>query len=224
MNSEIVKKETGEVSLVEGFNQTQVELVKRTVCRGATDDELLLFLHVCHKSGLDPFAKQIYAIKRKVDGRDIMTFQTSVDGYRAIAERTGDYAPGKEPTFSYDKDGKLLSATAFIKKRVGGEWFDVSATAHYDEYIPKWWDSKEGKWKSPQMWDRMPHAMLAKCAESLVLRRAFPNQMSGTYTGEEMAQGEASPQRTVQMPKEKKIASEMPLSEPVDATVAEIVE
>lgn len=224
MSTEIVKKETGELAIIEGFNPTQVELIKRTVCRGATDDELLLFLHVCHKSGLDPFAKQIYAIKRKVDGRDVMTFQTSVDGYRAIAERTGNYAPGQEATFTYDKDGKLLSATAYIKKQVSDVWFDVSATAHFEEYIPKWWDSKEGKWKNPQMWEKMPHAMLAKCAESLVLRRAFPNEMSGTYTNEEMAQGEASQQRTVAMPKAKQIASEMPLADVIDVPVAEIVE
>lgn len=224
MPTEIVKKETGEIALVEGFNPNQVDLIKRTVCRGASDDELLLFLHVCHKSGLDPFARQIYAIKRKVEGREVMTFQTSVDGYRAIAERTGNYAPGKEATFTYDKDGKLLSATAYIKKRVGDAWFDVSATAHHDEYIPKWWDSKEGKWKFPQMWEKMPHAMLAKCAESLVLRRAFPNEMSGTYTNEEMAQTGGDSPRTVQMPKEKQIGSRMTDSIPVDATVAEIIE
>lgn len=224
MSTEIVKKETGEMTIVEGFNPTQVELIKRTVCRGATDDELVLFLHVCHKSGLDPFARQIYAIKRRVEGREVMTFQTSVDGYRAIAERTGNYAPGKEATFTYDKDGKLLSATAYIKKQVSDVWFDVSATAHFEEYIPKWWDSKEGKWKNPQMWEKMPHAMLAKCAESLVLRRAFPNEMSGTYTNEEMAQSETSPQRSVSMPKTKQIASEMPLADVVDVPVAEIVE
>ena len=218
MGQEIVKKETGEiVELKSGFTPEQVELVKKTVCRGATDDELMLFLHVCQKTSLDPFARQIYAIKRKVDGRDVMTFQTSVDGYRTIAERTGNYAPGKEPVFAYDKDGKLLSATAFIKKRVCGEWFDVSATAHYEEYIPKWWDSKEGKWKFPQMWEKMPHAMLAKCAESLVLRRAFPNEMSGTYTNDEMAQSGESTYKQVQMPKEK-------LVDPIETTIAEIVE
>lgn len=224
MTTEIVNKQTGELATISGFEPDKVDLIKRTVCRGATDDELMLFLHVCQRSGLDPFAKQIYAIKRKVDGKEIMTFQTSIDGYRAIAERTGNYAPGKESTFTYDKDGKLLSATAYIKKRVDGSWFDVSATAHYEEYIPKWWDSKEGKWKNPQMWEKMPCAMLAKCAESLVLRRAFPNEMSGTYTNEEMSQSEGSQQRTVAMPQKKHIGSEMPISEPVDSIVAEIVE
>lgn len=225
MSTDIAKQQTeNEMELKSGFTPEQVALVKSTVCRGATDDELALFLHICQRSGLDPFAKQIYAIKRKVDGKDILTYQTSIDGYRAIAERTGQYAPGQESTYIYDKDGKLQSATAYIKKRVGNDWFDISATAHYEEYIPRWWDSKEGKWKNPQMWEKMPHAMLAKCAESLVLRKSFPNEMSGTYTNEEMEQSDGSTQRTVAMPKAKSIVAEKTLGEPVDATVAEVIE
>jgi phage recombination protein Bet len=204
MTTEIVNTTTGEmVEKKSGFSPDQVELVKKTVCRGATDDELMLFLHICQRSGLDPFAKQIYAIKRQVQGRDVMTFQTSIDGYRAIAERTGCYAPGKEATYVYDKEGALVSATAYINKKVGGQWFEVSSTAHYAEYCPKWWDSKKGEWKTPDMWVKMPHAMLAKCAESAVLRRAFPNEMSGTYTQDEMSQADTVQERHVAMPKRK---------------------
>jgi hypothetical protein len=117
-----------------------------------------------------------------------MTIQTGIDGYRLIAERTGCYAPGQEPTYEYDKDGHVICATAYIKKLTkDGTWHIVSASAYLDEYCQK---SRDG---SPSgMWANMPRTMLAKCAESQALRKAFPAEMSGVYTKEEMEQAEVS--------------------------------
>jgi len=186
------------------FTPEQVDLLKTTVAKGATNDELKLFLHVCQKSGLDPFAKQIYAIKRKNrrTNSDEMSIQTGIDGYRVVAERTNRYAPGKEPTYTYDKEGLLVSATAHVNKMVGDKWFEVSATAFFKEYV------QEGNY----MWGKMPHVMLAKCAEALALRRAFPNELSGLYTQEEMAQADNSP--SVQMPQRKVVGLPVKSDEP----------
>lgn len=160
------------------FNQEQVNLIKNYLCKGITDDELKLFSAVCHKTGLDPFMKQIYAVKRK----DQMTIQTSIDGYRLIAERTGRYAPGRESTFTYDNNGRLVSATSYVKKQtVDGTWHEVAASAFYEEYKPSY---------SNQFWESKQHIMLAKCAEALALRKAFPNELSGLYSDEEMHQAD----------------------------------
>ena len=152
----------------------QIDLLKRTICRGCSDDEMKLFLYTCTRLGLDPFLKQIYAIKRG----GAMTIQISIDGYRLIAEKTKQYVPGREPSFQYDKDGKLMCATAYVKKLAeDGSWHEVCATAFMAEYAVT---------TNTAFWGKMPHNQLAKCAESLALRRAFPAQLAGTYTQEEM--------------------------------------
>ena len=168
-----------------GYDTSKIELVKDTIARGASDDELMLFLHLAQRSGLDPFSRQIYLIERRanVNGEWKTTRQpqTGIDGLRLIADRTDRYAPGRQPSYTYDATGGLLTATAYVKKFVRGEWHEIAATAHYDEYVQR---KKDGQ--PNQMWAEKPHIMLAKCAEALALRRAFPAEMSGLYTADEI--------------------------------------
>lgn len=173
------------------FNAKQIDILKNSICKGVSDDEFQVFLMACYKTQLDPFMRQIYAVKRKCkkpDGTwgEAMTIQTGIDGYRLIAERTGCYAPGPEPTYIHDSEGRLQSATAYIKKQTrDGTWHTVSASAYIDEYCQR---TREG---NPMgMWNNMPRTMLAKCAEAQALRKAFPAEMSGVYTKEEMQQAE----------------------------------
>ena len=180
----LIKKES--VLTIEGSKK---ELLKRTICKNASDDELDLFAHVCKKTGLDPFMKQIHFVKRSSKNGDVVTIQTAIDGLRLIAERTEKYSPGKEPTFVYGKEGNLFSATSYVKKMtVDGTWHEVSATAVYDEYVQKFYNKEKGCHQVGDFWQNKPHIMLAKCAEALVLRKAFPAEMSGIYAEEEMMQ------------------------------------
>lgn len=161
-------------------DQSKLELLKRTMGKDLSNDELELFGHVCKRTGLDPFVRQIYPVKRK----DKMTIQTGIDGFRAIAERTGRYSPGREPSYAYDANGALLSSTAHIRKQTSdGTWHEVAATAFWAEYAQTTFEGRP-----TQFWAKMPHLMLAKCAEALALRKAFPSEMSGVYTDEEMSQ------------------------------------
>jgi len=156
------------------YSPDQIELIKNQICKGASDVELQLFLHVCHKTGLDPLVKQVYSVKYGTD-RSIIV---GIDGFRSVAERSGCYAPGKESTFSYDAQGRLKSATAYVKKMTrDGTWHEVSASAFWAEYG-----------SDKQFWKKMPHVMLSKCAEAIALRKAFPNELSGLYTQDEMDQ------------------------------------
>lgn len=178
--TKVEKFEVGQV-----FDERQIELLKTTICKGSSNDELMFFINVCKKTGLDPFSRQIYSIPR--GGQ--RTIQTSVDGFRLIAERTGRYTPGREPTYTYDKDNNLLSATSYIKKQTkDGTWHEVSASAYLAEY-----DGKNNFWK------KMPHLMLAKCAECLALRKAFPAEMGGIYSEDEMHQADVSSSNVKQL-------------------------
>ena len=166
---------TKEVMTYNNITPAQVDLIKSQIAKGATDDELKLFLHVADKSGLDPLSRQIYFIKRS--GK--MTIQTGIDGFRAVADRTGQYVGSSDPVF--EENGEIPSkATVTVNKVVGGIVGNFTATARWEEYYP-------GK-SQGFMWDKMPHTMLGKCAEALALRKAFPAQLSGLYTDNEMDQ------------------------------------
>lgn len=170
------------------FDNTQLTLIKNMFFKGLDNDNMQVFLHVCKRTMLDPFRKQIYAVMRydsKV-GKEAMTIQTGIDGYRLIAERTGRYAPGREPTYCYGENNKIISSTAYVKKMTeDGTWHEIAATAFFDEYCQR---TKEGK--PTQFWLKMGHTMIAKCAEALALRKAFPADLSGLYTKEEMLQAD----------------------------------
>lgn len=171
------------------FSANEIEIIKSVIARGATDTELKTFLLMAGKLGLDPISKQIHMVKRRVkqgdEWVDVMTITVGIDGYRLVAERTGRYCPGRAPTYEYDAHGKPISATAYVLKLAGGAWHEVSAVAFWEEYAQT---NRDGK--PTAMWARMPRLMLAKCAEALALRRAFPAELSGVYTDDEMAQAQ----------------------------------
>ena len=82
------------LTLTNNYTEEQLSLIKTQIMPQANDDELKLFYAVCERTRLDPFARQIYAVKRGYK----WTFQTSVDGFRLIAERSKHYQ-GQTPVY-----------------------------------------------------------------------------------------------------------------------------
>jgi phage recombination protein Bet len=167
----------------------QTQLISSTIAPGCTPDELKLFAYACQRTGLDPFSKQIYAIKRRSKQRDgsyqeVMSVQVSIDGFRAIAERTGQLDGsisewcGTDGVWSDVWLGNTPPAaakTTIWRKGAGHPFIGVARFADY---------AGQG------LWAKMGATMIAKCSEALALRKAFPADLSGVYTTDEMEQAE----------------------------------
>ncbi len=160
------------------LTSTELQTLKTTFAKEASDEEFGMFLEVCKFAGLNPFLRQAHFVKRAGVG----TVQVGIDGYRSMAEDTGEYVGQDEPIFEYNEDKTLRSATVRVYRR--GWDHPVGATALWEEYAQVF-NGKLGA-----MWEKMPHVMLAKCAEAAALRKAFPRRLSGVYTDEEMMQAD----------------------------------
>lgn len=209
------------------ITREKIELWKRTYCKGANDDELALFLNTCRRTGLAPEARQICMVKRynSKEERDEMTVTPTIDGFRLVAERTGKYAGQTAPEWC-GGDGKWvdvwLSDEPPLAARVGVLHRDFKSpmwgVAKYNSFVQKYFDKKTRAWKIGPIWEKMPELMLAKCAESQALRKAFPQELSGLYTQEEMQQAEnysqeqeeAQEKSQVVLPKQPQAALNVP--------------
>ena len=165
---------------------------------GAEPGDLKVFLSYAQRTGLDPFARQIYLIGRNVNeqvggqwrSRRRFTIQVGIDGFRVIAARTGKYRGQAGPEWCGDdgvwRDVWLSSGPpAAARVAVLHADFDgpLWSIALLSEYMPT---NKKGE--PSGLWARMPALMLAKVAEALSMRKAFPADLSGVYVAEEMDQ------------------------------------
>jgi len=202
-----------EESAVRQFSEKEVALIKRTICQGATDEELSMFIQNCKRYGLDPFTGQIHAVKRwdSNAGREVLNVQVGIDGFRLIADRTGKWDGTLGPYWCGED----------------GEWKDVWLLDDYpaaakvgvlraDFSEPRWGIARWGAYVATKksgdpnyMWRKMPAHMLAKCAEALALRSAFPNDLSGLYTDAEMDQAGDNDKRTYDGPNPQEVDAEV---------------
>lgn len=170
------------------LTKDKISLVKQTILpEGSTDAELELFIHFAKRTGLDPLARQIYAMKIK--GK--FSILTSIDGFRLIAERSGHYAGQTIPMYYNGADNQwseVWTSPGYPAAcKIGVHRTDfvepMFAVAHWTAYAQR---KADGNYS--YAWVNMPTVMLAKCAEALALRKAFPHELSGLYTSDELSE------------------------------------
>ncbi len=165
------------------FTEEQRSMIRNTYARGATEAEFEVLLEIARVRRLNPLLKQIHFVKRKnrKENTETWTPQVSIDGMRAIAQRTGLYDGQDEPEIVYDDKGNILKCTVRVYRK---DWTRPAVgVAHFSEYAQRWPDGN-----LQDFWKRMPHVMIAKCAEAIAIRKAFPEDTSGLYVPEEMPQ------------------------------------
>lgn len=191
--NEIAAASTGALALdptqTEWTENQRAALTQLGIANAPKGDQLV-FLHYAQKTGLDPFARQIFMIKRwdSQSRSEKFTIQAGIDGLRVIAERTGRYE-GRTPISWCGADGVwrdvwLDKSTPPTAARVGvyKDRFrePLVAVAVFEEYAAR----KKDK-DLTHMWASKPAHMIGKVAEALALRAAFPQDLSNVFTPEE---------------------------------------
>jgi len=164
--NDVAKRDAPELNLA---------LIKRTVAPNATDDQLAMFIHDCNRRGVHPLDKLV--VFTNAGGK--YTPITTIDFMRSRAADSGEMAGSDDAVFTIE-GAKPNSATVTVYRLTNGARYAYAATARLKEY-----------YRNTPTWNHMPHTMLAKCAEALALRKAFPHQLGGLYTREEMVQAGA---------------------------------
>jgi len=202
---EAAKKKLATIAKKNGMDLDDLILMKQTIAKDLSISELKLFLHICKASELDPLRKQIYPVifNANVASKRSMAIITSIDGYRSIANATGEYGGSEDYTFDdgltqyewleknkedmkkSDKPWHPKTATCTVTRVVNGQVLKTTATAFWDSYEPKGDESKR------KFWISMPFNQIGKCAEALALRKAFPSKLAEIYTDVEMEQAQS---------------------------------
>lgn len=219
MSGEIVKQEPRAIAAPLTFTSTQRQIILDTYANGATEEEFAALLEIAGARNLDPRLRQVWFVKRwdSQRRREVWACQVSIDGLRAIAERTGLYDGQDETEFEHDAQGNLISARATVYRR---DWSrPCSVRVYLEEFIQR---TKE---KQPtQFWAKSPRMMLAKCAETAALRKAFSEVLSGLSVPEDV-QDEAPASTAPVVDRRAAAKSKAKASEPDhDVVTGEVVE
>lgn len=178
----IVESNQNQVST--NYNKEQVELVKNTVAKGATDDELKMFMYLASQYNLDPFKNEIWFMK--YSGQT--TIMTSRDGYLKYAQASPEFeglmsfVVKEGDTFEIDaSEYKVTHKFGTKRGNIIGAWAkcDRAGKKPFISYV----DFKEYN-QNNRVWKKYPSAMIQKVAETFVLKRAFG--INGLVTQEEL--------------------------------------
>ena len=175
--NELAKQDGG---AVDRYNdETMLNTLRETVCKGATIPQFRMFIEVCKGTGLNPFLKEIWF----VPGVGVMAGR---DGYLRVANESPQF-DGMETRVERDAKNVPIKATCSVWRKDRSH--PITCEAYYNEYK-----------RSGGVWDKYPSAMISKVAEVLALKRSF--SINGVVTEEEIGEQEPTRAEKVQAAKE----------------------
>ena len=226
----IAKHETGSALTIhdgqEFWSAHQLAALVQLGVKDAPNGDLAVYFHQCQRTQLDPFARQIYMIGR-YDGQTRgtkYTIQTGIDGFRLVGRRAADathHTIALSPTEWCGPDGvwrdvwlatEPPAAARITLYRDGGAF---PAIALWSEYVQT---TKDGA--VTKMWRERSAGQLAKCAEALAWRKAFPQDLSGLYTSDEMARANGDTNAQVEVESSPRISQATSLDDALNAAEA----
>lgn len=177
----------------EAKQRERLELLKRTITASTplTDDEFKLYLERCRSLGVDPFDRSVHPVRRRRKTKEnkweqYLVFQTGIDVYRQIAEQSGDPFEHGEPQWTPEPETGAQHPVVCrytVYRWIKGQRCAFPVVVLWNEYV-----QKKQNGEPTSFWLRMAFFQLAKCAEALALRKAFPKKFKGVYTHDEMDQ------------------------------------
>lgn len=179
-------KGTGAHEIV-SYDERQREVLKSVLGSDLNDDELDFALINSQRTGLDIFSRQMHVWKQQ--GKLIM--MTSIDGLRLVARRTGKYSGRSDIQWmgadgiwvdAWIQEGHPLAARCSVRHLDDQE--PTTAVALWAEFA-QYTTTDNGR-VLRNLWKSKPTVMIGKCAEAAALRAAFPAEMSGFYTEDEI--------------------------------------
>ena len=176
-----------------GVSEAQWMTLCNNLYPGANPKSVLMVLDYCAARKLDPMKKPCHIVPMSV--KDARTGQYSyrdvvmpgIYEFRTTAHRTGDYLGHSKPEYGPIIEFKGVSAPEWcemtIYRNVKGTKVDFPVRCYFREVVVI---TKDGN-KVNERWTRAPIQMTTKCTEAAGIREAFPEEVGGEHTEEEMA-------------------------------------
>ncbi|MCF0159071.1 MAG: phage recombination protein Bet [Veillonella sp.] len=194
MNNTIAKKKAPQTS--QAAKKLTPETVRKYLTKGNgnfSDQDILLFIALCEKQGIDPWQGDAYLIKYSRNASDPAQTVVGKNFYMKRADLFEDYDGIEAGIIVYGEEGKEIREGSHwdkdLETLVGG-WckvFRKDRKPHFvsvalEEYIGRKQDGSPNS-----MWASKPATMIRKTAISQALRECFPNRFAGTYEPEELS-------------------------------------
>lgn len=181
-----------------GINEAQWRTLMNNLYPGAAGESVLMVWDYCVARQLDPLKKPCHIVPMSVRDsksgdyvwRDVV--MPGIYEYRTTAARTGLYLGQSDPEFGPEIEHLGVKAPAWCKIIVY-RWNEKAqmkaefpARVKFVEAVATAKNKKTGELYVNDRWTRAPEQMLEKCTEAAALRKAFPDELGGTHTADEM--------------------------------------